>query len=68
MPMEPKNPYAVGLGKLGGLARAKKTTKEQRRIWARLGGLARAKKHSKTQLAKWARLGGRPTTSDKEKP
>jgi hypothetical protein len=66
--MEPKNPHAVGLGKLGGLARAKKTTKEQRQIWARLGGLARAKKHSKTELAKWARLGGRPTTSDKEKP
>jgi hypothetical protein len=66
--MDPKNPHAVGLGKLGGLARTLKTTKEQRRIWARLGGLARAKKHSKTELAKWAQLGGRPTTSDKEKP
>ena len=66
--MDPKNPHAVGLGKLGGLARAMKTTNEQRRIWARLGGLARAKKHSKTELAKWARLGGRPTGTDKENP
>ena len=66
--MEPKNPHAVGLGKLGGLARAEKTTKEQRRIWARLGGLARAKKRSKTELAKWARLGGRPTSPVQEKP
>jgi hypothetical protein len=65
--MPQKNPHAVGLGKLGGLARAVKTTKEQRRTWARLGGLARARKHSSSELAKWAALGGRPRTADKEK-
>jgi hypothetical protein len=65
--MQFKNPHAVGLGKLGGAARARKTTQEQRREWARLGGLARAKKHSKAELAKWAKLGGRPKSADKDK-
>jgi hypothetical protein len=65
--MTQKNPYAVGLGKLGGLSRALKTTKEQRRAWARLGGLARARKHSKSELTKWASLGGRPATIDEGK-
>lgn len=55
-----KNPHAAALGKLGGKARAKKTTPEERKTWARLGGLARAKKHSKQQLSKWAKMGGRP--------
>lgn len=55
-----KNPHAAALGKLGGKARAKKTTPEERKAWARLGGLARAKKHSKQQLTKWAKMGGRP--------
>ena len=55
-----KNPHAVALGKLGGRSRAKKTSDEQRREWARLGGLARAKKYPKATLAKWAKKGGRP--------
>lgn len=62
--MEAKNPHAVGLGKLGGVARALRTTREQRQAWARLGGLARAKKHSKVELEKWAKLGGRPKSTD----
>jgi hypothetical protein len=66
--MDAKNPYAVGLGKLGGLARAQGTTREQRQAWARLGGLARAKKHSKAELEKWAKLGGRPKTADRDEP
>jgi hypothetical protein len=55
-----KNPNAVALGKLGGKSRAKKTTAEQRKEWARLGGLARAKRHPKSKLSKWAKKGGRP--------
>ena len=55
-----KNPHAAALGRLGGRARAGKTTAEERKAWARLGGLARAKKHSKQQLTKWAKMGGRP--------
>ena len=55
-----KNPHAAALGKLGGKARARKTTPEERNAWARLGGLARAKQHSKQQLTKWAKIGGRP--------
>ena len=55
-----KNPHAVALGKLGGKARAQKTTAEQRKAWARLGGLARARRHSKEELSRWAKLGGRP--------
>jgi hypothetical protein len=62
--METKNPHAVGLGKLGGVARALRTTREQRQAWARLGGLARAEKHSKAELEKWAKLGGRPKSID----
>ena len=54
------NPHAVALGKLGGMARARKTTPEQRKEWAALGGDARAKKHSKKQLIEWAKMGGRP--------
>lgn len=64
MSVKPKNPYAVGLGKLGGIARAMTTTREQRQAWARLGGLARAKKHSKAELEEWAKLGGRPKGAD----
>jgi hypothetical protein len=55
-----KNPHAMALGNLGGKARARNTTPEQRRAWARLGGMARARRHSKKQLSKWAKLGGRP--------
>ncbi len=55
-----KNPHAVALGKLGGKGRAKKTSAEDRKEWARLGGVARAKRHSKSKLSKWAKLGGRP--------
>ena len=64
--MRTRNPFAVGLGKLGGAARALSTTREQRQEWARLGGLARAKKHSKADLEKWAKLGGRPKGAEKE--
>jgi hypothetical protein len=64
-----KNPHAVALGKAGGKSRAKKTSAEERREWARQGGLARAKKYSKTMLTKWAKKGGRPKGSGKkEKP
>jgi hypothetical protein len=55
-----KNPHAAALGKLGGKGRAKKTSAEDRREWARLGGLARAKKYPKAMLSKWARKGGHP--------
>ena len=59
-----KNPHAAALGKLGGKARAQKTTPEDRKAWARLGGLARAKRHSKQQLIKWAKMGGRPAKEE----
>jgi len=55
-----KNPHAVALGKLGGKGRAKKTSAEDRKEWARLGGLSRAKQYPKATLSKWAKLGGRP--------
>jgi len=61
-----KNKHAVALGKLGGKARANKTTPEQRSDWGRLGGLARAKRHSKAELKKWAGLGGRPKAADRD--
>ncbi len=60
-----KNPHAVALGKLGGIARARLTTRQQRSAWARLGGLARAAKHDKVTLSKWAKLGGRPPKKGK---
>jgi len=64
-----KNPHAVALGRLGAKSRAKKTSAEERREWARQGGLARARKYSKTMLTKWAKKGGRPKGSGKkEKP
>lgn len=63
--MKTKNPNAVALGKLGGKARAAKTTAEQRRLWARMGGLARARNHSRAELSRWAKLGGRPTEEQK---
>ena len=63
--MKSKNPHAAALGKLGGKARAKATTPEQRKEWARLGGLARAKRHGKAELSKWAGMGGRPKASKK---
>lgn len=58
-----KNRHAVALGKIGGRARAKATTPEQRKQWAALGGLARAKRHTKAELSRWARMGGRPKGS-----
>lgn len=42
--MPKKHPGAVQLGKLGGKARNKKLSKQQRKEIARLGGLARWKK------------------------
>ena len=39
-----KNTHAQALGKLGGLARAKKLSKAKRTAIATLGGLARQKK------------------------
>ena len=62
--MEAKNPNAVALGKLGGDSRARKTTADERRGWARLGGLARARRHSQSELSSWAKLGGRPKEID----
>lgn len=61
-----KNPHAVALGKLGGKRRAKKTTAEERKEWARLGGLSRAKKYPKATLSKWAKKGGRPKGSTRK--
>jgi hypothetical protein len=62
-----KNPHAVALGKAGGKSRAKQTSAEERREWARLGGLARAKKYPKALLSKWAKQGGRPPKKGKRK-
>ena len=42
-----KNPNAQALGKLGGLARAKKLSKEKRTAIATAGGIARQKKARK---------------------
>lgn len=61
-----KNPHAVALGKLGGKSRAKSTTAEQRKEWARKGGIARAKRYPKATLSKWAKKGGRPRSTDKQ--
>jgi hypothetical protein len=61
-----KNPHAVALGKLGGKSRAKKTTADERREWARQGGLARAKKYPRATLAKWAKKGGRPPKGERK--
>jgi hypothetical protein len=60
-----KNKHAAALGRLGGKARAKKTTPEQRKKWAALGGKARAARHSKEELKNWASMGGRPKGSGK---
>jgi hypothetical protein len=54
-----KNPNAVALGRLGGKSRAKKTSADERKEWARQGGLARARKYPKSMLSKWAKKGGR---------
>jgi hypothetical protein len=61
-----KNPHAVALGKLGGKNRAKKTSAEQRKEWARQGGIARAKRYSKATLSKWAKKGGRTRAARKK--
>lgn len=58
--MAKKNPHAMALGKLGGKARAKKTTPEQRKKWAAKGGKARAERHTKAEFTEWAKRGGRP--------
>ena len=54
-PMQPKNPLAVALGKLGGskggIARAKNLTTEQKEAIARQGGLARQAKARVKKLA-----------------
>ncbi len=42
-----KNPNAVAMGKLGGRARARKLTREERRAIARKGGLARMRMPAK---------------------
>ena len=42
-----KNPNAQALGRLGGLARAKKLSKAKRQAIAKLGGLARQKNTKK---------------------
>jgi hypothetical protein len=38
------------MGRLGGLARAARTTERQRQRWARRGGNARAERHSPEEL------------------
>lgn len=50
----------MALGKLGGKSRAKKTSAEQRKEWAREGGLSRANRYPKATLSRWAKKGGRP--------
>src|SRR5579871_2261825 len=60
-----KNPHAVALGRLGGKSRAKNTSAEQRKEWARRGGKARAKRHPKSKLSEWAKKGGRPPKKGK---
>ena len=67
MIMDMKNPHAVALGKLGGEARANKTSPEKRKEWARLGGLARVAKHTKKELSRWGKMGGRPKGSGKHR-
>ncbi len=53
------NPHAQALGRLGGLARAKKLTAEERSELARQAGLARNQKLSAEQRRKIAALGGK---------
>lgn len=62
-----KNAHAIALGRLGGKGRAKKTSAEERKEWARKGGLARAKRYSKAMLSKWAKKGGRPPKKGESK-
>ena len=62
-----KNPHAVALGKLGGKGRAKKTSADERKEWARRGGFARAKRYPKSKLSKWAKMGGRPARKGKKR-
>lgn len=67
------NPHASALGKLGGAARSKKLTPEQRSEVAKKAGLARMQKLSAEQRKRIAALGGRasagvPKTKRKEQP
>lgn len=61
-----KNPHAVALGRLGGRARAWKTSRRDRQLWARMGGLARAARHRKWDLSRWGKMGGRPRGEHRE--
>jgi len=47
------------MGRLGGKARAEKTTAPQRKRWARMGGKARAARHTPEELRALAANGGR---------
>jgi hypothetical protein len=54
--MAKKNPNAVALGKLGGKARAKKLSPEERAGIARKAGLARNTKLSSAERSRIAKL------------
>jgi DNA-binding NarL/FixJ family response regulator len=47
------------MGRLGGKARADKTTPRQRKRWAALGGKARAERHTPEELRAFAENAGR---------
>jgi hypothetical protein len=53
------NPHASALGKLGGAARSKKLTPEQRSAIAKKAGLARNQKLTAEERQRIAALGGR---------
>lgn len=55
--MRKKNPNAVALGELGGKARAKSMSSEQRSEIARKAGLARSEKLSPEERRRIAMLG-----------
>ena len=47
------------MGRLGGKARAARTTERQRKRWARQGGKARAERHTPGELRAFAKNAGR---------
>jgi hypothetical protein len=61
-----KNEHAVALGSLGGKARLRSSTPEQRRRWARMGGLTRARKYDHARLSLWAKRRVRPRAGEKK--
>jgi hypothetical protein len=65
--MKDPNPHAQALGRLGALARWKKTTPEQRSEFARELGLARSKKLPKAERSRIAALGGKASKGKPKK-